>query len=58
MTIKELQYGTVGPKCWYPETGYQQSNCCRTQNVTATKPGVANCDGRHQTWYPETERQT
>ena len=50
--------GTVGPKCWGPKTGYQQNNSWGLKMGPTTKPGVTNCDGRPQTWGPETERQT
>ena len=50
--------GTVGPKCWGPETGYQQNNSWGPKMGPTTKPGVTNCDGRPQTWGPETGRQT
>ena len=45
--------GTVGPKCWGPETGYQQNNSWGPKMGPTTKPGVTNCDGRPQTWGPE-----
>ena len=48
----------VGPKCWGPETGYQQNNFGGPKMGLTTKPGVTNCDGRPQTWGPETGRQT
>ena len=50
--------GTVGPKCWGPETGYQQNNSWGPKMGPTTKPGVTNCDGRPQTKGPETGRQT
>ena len=50
--------GTVGPKCWGPETRYQQNNSWGPKMGQITKPGVTNCDGRPQAWGPETERQT
>ena len=50
--------GTVGPKCWGPETRYQQNNSWGPKMGPITKPGVTNCDGRPQAWGPETERQT
>ena len=50
--------GTVGPKCWGPETGYQQNNSWGPKMGPTTKPGVTYCDGRPQTKGPETGRQT
>ena len=50
--------GTVGPKCWGPETGYQQNNSWGPKLGPTTKPGGTNCDGRPHTWGPETGRQT
>ena len=32
-------------------------NCWRPHSVTATKPGVTDCDGRSQILYPKTGRQ-
>ena len=36
--------GTVGPKCWGPETRYQQNNSWGPKMGPITKPGVTNCD--------------